>query len=160
MRPVLMRRGVDIQHKVNHQNLQKLQVMTLQEALTILTTHQQWRRGADIEMAEPKVITEALDIVLAYHHVGTNEMIEINKTMTAVEYFFNELQRMQYFIGNDMLEANKQANKMFEQQIIDAFDEGQEYEYQVFVNSAPRFFSDTYYNQTYGSNGSDETKTN
>ena len=80
--------------------------------------------------------------------------------MTAVEYFFNELQRMQYFIGNDMLEAYKQANKMFEQQIIDAFDEGQEYEYQVFVNSAPRFFSDTYYNETYGSKGSDEEKTN
>ena len=50
--------------------------MSLQEALTILTKHQQWRRGADIEMAEPKVITEALDIVLAYHHVGTNEMVK------------------------------------------------------------------------------------
>lgn len=76
MRPVLMGRGVDIQHKVNYQNLQILQVMTLQEALTILTTHQQWRQGADIEMAEPKVITEALDVVLAYHHVGVNEMVQ------------------------------------------------------------------------------------
>jgi hypothetical protein len=39
---------------------------------------------------------------------------------TAVEWFFNELQRMQYFIGNDMVEAYNQANKMHEQQIIDA----------------------------------------
>ena len=31
---------------------------------------------------------------------------------TAVEWFFNELQRMQYFIGNDMLEAYKQAKEM------------------------------------------------
>jgi uncharacterized FAD-dependent dehydrogenase len=76
MRPVLMGRGVDIQHKVNYQNLQKLQVMTLQEALIVLAKHQQWRLGAEIEMAEPKVITMALDVVLAYHHVGINEMIQ------------------------------------------------------------------------------------
>ena len=35
---------------------------------------------------------------------------------TAVEWFFNELQRMQYFIGNDMLEAYKQAKEMEKQQ--------------------------------------------
>lgn len=79
MRPVLMGRGVDIQHKVNYQNLQNLQVMTLQEALTILTTHQQWRRGAEIEMAEPKVITEAIDVVLAYHHVREKVILQAYK---------------------------------------------------------------------------------
>jgi hypothetical protein len=30
---------------------------------------------------------------------------------TAVEWFFNELEKMQYFIGNDMLEAYKQAKE-------------------------------------------------
>ena len=40
---------------------------------------------------------------------------------TAVEWFFNELQRMQYFIGNDMLEAYKQAKEMEKQQIINAY---------------------------------------
>ena len=33
---------------------------------------------------------------------------------TAVEWFFSELERMQYFIGNDMLEALKQAKKIEE----------------------------------------------
>lgn len=32
--------------------------------------------------------------------------------MTAVEWFLNELKRMQYFIGNDMLEAYNQALEM------------------------------------------------
>jgi len=40
--------------------------MTLQEAVTILETHQRWRLGAEIEMEEPKVVTKALDVVLAY----------------------------------------------------------------------------------------------
>ena len=31
---------------------------------------------------------------------------------TAVEWFFSELERMQYFIGNDMLQAYKQAKEM------------------------------------------------
>ena len=43
---------------------------------------------------------------------------------TAVEWFFNELQRMQYFIGNDMLEAYKQAKEMEKEQIIDAYING------------------------------------
>jgi hypothetical protein len=43
---------------------------------------------------------------------------------TAVEWFFNELQRMQYFIGNDMLEAYKQAKEMEEKQKKDSYDKG------------------------------------
>ena len=39
---------------------------------------------------------------------------------TAVEWFFNELQRMNYFIGNDMVEAYKQAKEMEKQQIVEA----------------------------------------
>ena len=35
---------------------------------------------------------------------------------TAVEWFFSELERMQYFIGNDMLEAYKQAKEMEKQE--------------------------------------------
>ncbi len=34
-------------------------------------------------------------------------------------------------------------------QIIKAFDEGQEYEYQYHINSAPKFDSETYYQETY-----------
>ena len=42
-----------------------------------------------------------------------------NKKQTAVEWFFEELQRMQYFIGNDMVQAFQQAKAMEREQIID-----------------------------------------
>ncbi len=54
---------------------------------------------------------------------------------TAVEFFFSELERMQYFIGNDMLEALKQAKEMEKEQMrsascpyIGGWEEG-EFEY-------------------------------
>lgn len=50
----------------------------------------------------------------------------------------------------------KQAKQLEKQQIIDAFDEGQEYEYQYQINDAPKFDSQTYFIETYGSKGSDE----
>jgi hypothetical protein len=40
--------------------------MTLQEALSILETHQKWRLGAEIKMEEPKVLSKALDVILGY----------------------------------------------------------------------------------------------
>jgi len=40
---------------------------------------------------------------------------------TSIEWFFNELQRMQYFIGNDMLEAYNQAKEMHKAEILDAY---------------------------------------
>lgn len=40
--------------------------MKLHEALSILETHQRWRLGAEIQMAEPKVLSRALDVVLGY----------------------------------------------------------------------------------------------
>ena len=46
--------------------------MTLPEAIQVLIVHQAWRLGADIEMAEPKVITEALDVLLNYHTETTD----------------------------------------------------------------------------------------
>ena len=91
---------------------------------------------------------------------------------TAIEWLDEQLQDTMYFVYGytdvvrkvtipleDYMRLKQVALEMEKEQIINAFDEGQEYEYQVFVNSAPRFFSDTYYNETYGSKGSDETKT-
>jgi hypothetical protein len=40
--------------------------------------------------------------------------------MTAVEWFLTEIEKRQYFIGNDMLEAYNQAKEMEKQQIIEA----------------------------------------
>lgn len=41
--------------------------MTYEEAIKTLKIHQEWRLGADIEMLEPKIITEAIDAILFYH---------------------------------------------------------------------------------------------
>jgi hypothetical protein len=38
--------------------------MTYQEAINVLKIHQEWRLGAEISMLEPKVITEAINVVL------------------------------------------------------------------------------------------------
>jgi len=48
------------------------------------------------------------------------------KQMNSIEWFFNELQRMQYFIGNDMLGAYKEAQKMHKLEIQRAFIDGEE----------------------------------
>jgi hypothetical protein len=61
---------------------------------------------------------------------------------TAVEWFFNELQRMQYFIGNDMVEAYNQAKEMEKQQIIDAYNEGG-------CNWDSELEAEQYYNDTF-----------
>ena len=66
---------------------------------------------------------------------------------TAVEWFFNELQRMQYFIGNDMLEAYKQAKEMEKQQIIDAYINGIHSE--CYKNGIGIGCGKHYYNQTF-----------
>ena len=38
--------------------------MTYQEAIKVLKIHQEWRLGAEIEMLEPKELTEAIDTIL------------------------------------------------------------------------------------------------
>jgi hypothetical protein len=48
-----------------------------------------------------------------------------------------------------MKNAFEQAKAMHKEEIIEAFDEGQEYEYQYHINSTPKFDSETYYNDTF-----------
>lgn len=38
--------------------------MTLPEAIKIIEHYQKWRLGADIEMIHPKILTQALDLIL------------------------------------------------------------------------------------------------
>ena len=65
-----------------------------------------------------------------------------NKKQTAVDWFFSELQRMQYFIGNDMLQAYKDAKEMDKQQKIDAYYQG---EFNQGCNgSAVDYYKETY----------------
>jgi glycine cleavage system aminomethyltransferase T len=64
-----------------------------------------------------------------------------NKQQTAVEWFFSELERMQYFIGNDMLEAYKQAKEMQKQQMIDFHIEVMKY---GLINEGEAIWKDAY----------------
>ena len=76
--------------------------------------------------------------------------------MTAVEFLKSQAEKLKY-LSPEIFELAKQMEK---QQIIDAYDEGQEYEYQYHINNTPKFDSQTYYAETYGSKGSDEMTTN
>ena len=40
--------------------------MNLQQAIELLEYHQNWRRGADIEMPEPKLLGEAIYVILTH----------------------------------------------------------------------------------------------
>ncbi len=54
--------------------------MTLQEALNILTTYHAWRIGDDeVHMQKPSEVTKAIETLLNYHIVDTNEMIMSEK---------------------------------------------------------------------------------
>lgn len=73
---------------------------------------------------------------------------------TSIEWLAKELELYgdpQYceIKWNELDELIEQAKEMHKQEIIDAFDEGQEYEYQYHINSAPKFDSEIYYNETY-----------
>lgn len=38
--------------------------MTLNEAIAILTVHQNWRKGGKVAMINPKILTTAIDVIL------------------------------------------------------------------------------------------------
>jgi hypothetical protein len=67
-----------------------------------------------------------------------------NKKQTAVEWLVEQFNLQAY------TPHIEQAKAMEKEQIIEAFDEGQEYEYQYHINSTPKFYSETYYRETYG----------
>ena len=75
----------------------------------------------------------------------------MEKKQTAVDWLFEQIKKDIIGIEYDYLEELQKAKEMEKKQIIEAFDEGQEYEYQYHINSAPKFDSETYYNETYKS---------
>lgn len=40
--------------------------MTLKQAIKILERHNKWRKGANIKMIEPKLISEAIDLIISH----------------------------------------------------------------------------------------------
>jgi hypothetical protein len=75
-----------------------------------------------------------------------------NKKQTPVDKLHS---RILFNIGlddNDIKELGRLASECMnyeKERIMEAFDEGQEYEYQYHINSAPKFDSETYYKETY-----------
>lgn len=63
------------------------------------------------------------------------------------QYSEGRIDRIQ--LNKLMVNATNKAKEMEKEQIIKAFDEGQEYEYQYHINSAPKFYAETYYQETY-----------
>lgn len=73
---------------------------------------------------------------------------------TSIEWFIEHL------LGNGLLRLTKEDHSLYSElrdkakeinkrEIKDAFDEGQEYEYQYHINNAPKFDSETYYQETF-----------
>ena len=75
--------------------------------------------------------------------------------MTSIEWLYTELAKNNN--SNDSIKERiyrqaqiwKDAKEMHKKEIIDAFDEGQEYEYQYHINNASKFDSETYYQETF-----------
>ena len=86
----------------------------------------------------------------------------MEKKQTAVEWYANashelivkknngEITNTDFLIMHHNLFY--EAQKMEKEQIEEAWDEGQECEYQYHINAAPKYNSNTYYNETYGGN--------
>ena len=75
----------------------------------------------------------------------------MKKKQSSIELFAIALYEKGFLKGNgndinDLLEEHKAMHK---EEVVKAFDEGQECEYQVHINSAPKYDSETYYNETY-----------
>ena len=79
--------------------------------------------------------------------------------MTSIELFIEELKELKLIREDLKITLSLLIGKYKEkhkQEIVKAFDEGQEYEYQYHINNAPKFDSETYYQETFVSKGSNE----
>lgn len=83
--------------------------MTLQVALSILETHQRWRLGAEIQMAEPKVISKALDVVLGYFQNELSDA-EIEK-MASKHILYNDSKRQWVIEGMKLYREHLKARE-------------------------------------------------
>jgi len=82
--------------------------MKLQEAISILETHQRWRLGAEIQMEEPKVLSKALDVVLGYFQ---NEILDAEIEKMASEHILYNDSKKQWAIEGMKLYREQLMNK-------------------------------------------------
>jgi len=73
----------------------------------------------------------------------------MSKKQTSIEWLIKEMGKMQYFIGNDLLQAFDQAKAMHKEEIIESYCTGSLHmaeDETIF----PRETSERYYDATYG----------
>ena len=90
--------------------------MTLQEAISILRIHQQWRLGADISMVEPKELTEAINILLDNTPQVTDEDVPKLGNEDVPKLGYKELtyeERVRWFV-NHYYETGMEYRSMYE----------------------------------------------
>ena len=73
---------------------------------------------------------------------------------TSIEMIIEEVKILSNLYENKipsvlLFETLFKAEEMHKEEIVKAFDEGQEYEYQYHINNAPKFDSETYYQETF-----------
>ena len=81
--------------------------------------------------------------------------------MTSIEWLFNYMQRMEYFIGNDLLEAFQEASFINKQEIENSFVASRMVEefIPLISNGALKYENfEQYYQETFVSKGSDEVE--
>jgi hypothetical protein len=69
--------------------------------------------------------------------------------MTSIEWLIDQINKHWDNKNVNSDELINQAKLLHKQEIVKAFDEGQEYEYQYHINNAPKFDSETYYQENY-----------
>ena len=92
--------------------------MTLQEAISNLKIHQQWRLGADIVMIEPKELTESIDIVLSQlpqQEISDEEIEKWAKEYTCKEYEKLIFDYENYDTYNDFVNGAKKYREQLKQ---------------------------------------------
>jgi hypothetical protein len=79
-------------------------------------------------------------------------MKTLEQSKNSIDWLYANL-KSHFEHDGDLLEGVQmsfdKAREMHKDEIIKAFDEGQEYEYQYHINSTPKFDSETYYNETF-----------
>jgi len=77
--------------------------MNITDAIKILKTHNEWRRGAQIEQAEPVIIGQAIDIVLE----ALSKRSEAEEAVREIQAIWqaNSSDAKRIFIGN-IIERN------------------------------------------------------
>jgi hypothetical protein len=75
--------------------------------------------------------------------------------MTSIEWLIEQMLNKGFFKESVTLtnidHLQYKAEELHKQEIVKAFDEGQEYEYQYHINNSPKFDSETYYQETFKS---------